>query len=86
MRVMNMIEASGLDKDYTYRQILDLVSSAKKVRDANDGEWIMPTITMKAQEALKALGLLESCKNEEENAIDTPKRKGRPKGSKNKKQ
>ena len=86
MRVMNMIEASGLDKDYTYRQILDLVSSAKKVRDANDGEWIIPTITMKAQEALKALGLLESCKKEEENAIDTPKRKGRPKESKNKKQ
>lgn len=85
MRVMNMIETSGLDKEYTYRQILDLVSSAKKVRDANDGEWIIPTITMKAQEALKALGLLGSNKNEEENAAVTPKRRGRPKGSKNKK-
>lgn len=81
MRVMNMIEKSGLDKDYTYRQILDLVSSAKKVRDASDGEWIIPTITMKAQEALKALGLLESY----EDTVKHPKRRGRPKGSKNKK-
>ena len=78
---MNMIEKSGLDKDYTYRQILDLVSSAKKVRDASDGEWIIPTITMKAQEALKALGLLESY----EDTVEHPKRRGRPKGSKNKK-
>lgn len=87
MRVMKLIEKSGLDEDYTYRQILDLVSSAKKVRDGSDDNWIIPTITMKAQEALKALGLLDSCENEdkENNAAEPPKRRGRPKGSKNKK-
>ena len=94
MRVKKQIEKSGLDEKYTYREIFDLVSSAKKVRDGEDSDWIIPTITVKAQDALKALGLLESsdADNEEEEQVEDeppvevqPKHKGRPKGSKNKK-
>ncbi len=59
MRVKKEIEESGLSDDYTYRQIMDLVSSAKKVKLSSEEEWTIPTITLKAANALKAFGLID---------------------------
>ena len=58
MRVRKRLEESGLTKDYTYRQIMDLVSSAKKVKLSSEEDWAIPTITLKAANVLKALGLI----------------------------
>ncbi len=59
MRVRKKIEESGLADDYTYRQIMDLVSSAKKVKLSDEEDWTIPTITLKAANALKTLGLID---------------------------
>lgn len=58
-KVKKQLKDSGLSDIYTYRQIMDLVSSAKKVRLNDDGEWIIPTVTIKAANVLKTLGLID---------------------------
>ena len=59
MRVRKKIEESGLSDEYTYNQIMDLVSSAKKVKLSSEEEWTIPTITLKAANVLKTLGLID---------------------------
>lgn len=59
MRTRKKLKESGLYDTYTYRQIMDLVSSAKKVKISSDEEWTIPTITLKAANVLKTLGLID---------------------------
>lgn len=77
MRVRKKLKESGLSDEYTYRQIMDLVSSAKKVKINDDADWSIPTITLKAANVLRTLGLIEeipdSNNSEEENPSDTKK-------------
>lgn len=59
MRVRKKFEETGLYDDYTHREIIDLVSSAKKVKLSTEERWTIPTITLKATKVLKTLGLIE---------------------------
>lgn len=59
MRVRKKFEETGLYDDYTHREIIDLVSSAKKVKLSTEERWTIPTITLKAAKVLKTLGLIE---------------------------
>lgn len=89
MRTRKKIEEAGLCEDYTYRQIMDLVSSAKKVKLSSEEEWTIPTITLKAANVLKTLGLIDEIPDNNDEAeesdeeADTKKRS--IKKSKNKK-
>ena len=84
MRVRKKLEATGLYDDYTYRQIMDLVSSAKKVKLSSDEEWTMPTITLKAANVLKTLGLIDEIPDNND-AVEETEETTETKKTKNKK-
>ena len=77
-KLLKRFEDEKLLEDYTYKDLMDILKGAKKVKISDSSDWSLIRILIKNEEVLRKLDLIPK-------KPEPPKRKrGRPKGSRNK--
>lgn len=89
-KLINVFDKTELLKEYTYREIMEFLNSAYKYKTSEKSGWKTAALTAKNTSVLERLGLADpatkspAAKSENEAGGVEKKKRGRPKGSKNK--